>query len=130
MTTLYTTYIAITGEIKGNFMSPNEIPPELNAGESIIEGWYAHNDFYINLNTDTPTLKSLYPIIQSDNSFFNIPVDTKATIPPAANDPFGAATEVVISDGTLTVTYNYPGTYSISFTNFKFIDQSYEVIVT
>ena len=127
MTTLYTSYITATGEIMGNFVSPDDTVPNIEADQTLLEGLYSFTDYYI--DGVIPTLKSVYPIIQSDISFFNIPVDTKATIPPAANDPFGAATEVVISDGTLTVTYNYPGTYQIQFTNFKFIDQSYEVIV-
>ena len=129
MTTLYTTYITTTGEIIGNFLTPIPTPPELNVGESIIDGWFSLNDYYIDLNSTTPTLKPAYPIIQNDNSFVNIPPGTTVFIPPAANTGIGGVT-TEINDGSLIVNYNYPGTYLILFRNFKFIDQSYEVIVT
>lgn len=129
MYTFYLKYNTLTGQILNKLLIPdnedvNLQPKESNEAFVLIttEDYnYVDEKYYYTNGAIMP--RPYFPIVQDNKHFTNIP--TNITVKMVIGE-----SEYNVTDNTVDLTIDTPGTYDVIFKGFPYLDTTFQVVIT
>ena len=130
----FTIYDSATGLIlRDGYCQDNDFDYQTNFGESILEGRYDTNMYYVSSGTVTNRLPSVITASSDTITADGTSTITYSSIPnPTTCNilvPNGAdlITDFSVTDGTLVFSANFAGIYIINMVSFPYVDFTHTV---